>query len=77
PDHIPRPRNAFLIFRLVLIFASGKITKKIEGDHRHISITAGSVWNALSEEEKKPYHVKAEFEKLEHRRLYPNYRFTP
>ncbi|KAJ6569596.1 hypothetical protein B0H19DRAFT_1136171 [Mycena capillaripes] len=76
PDHIPRPRNAFMIFRSELC-ASGKITKKVEGDHRHISITAAAVWRAFTEEEKKPYLLQAELEKLEHRRLYPNYRFTP
>ncbi|KAJ7924473.1 high mobility group box domain-containing protein, partial [Mycena leptocephala] len=70
PDHIPRPRNAFLIFR-------GKISKKVEGDHRHISIAAAEVWKAFTEDEKQPYLVKAELEKLEHRRLYPSYRFTP
>ncbi|KAJ7922948.1 high mobility group box domain-containing protein, partial [Mycena leptocephala] len=73
---IPRPRNAFLIFRSELC-ASGKISKKVEGDHRHISIAAAEVWKAFTEDEKQPYLVKAELEKLEHRRLYPSYRFTP
>ncbi|KAF7340129.1 Specific transcriptional repressor [Mycena venus] len=76
PDHIPRPRNAFMIFRSELC-ASGKISKKIEGDHRHISITAAEIWKAYSDEQKQTYHLKAELEKLEHHRLYPNYRFTP
>ncbi|KAJ7151579.1 hypothetical protein C8R46DRAFT_808351, partial [Mycena filopes] len=76
PDHIPRPRNAFVLFRSHLC-ASGKITKKVEGDHRHISITAANVWHAMSDDAKRPYYLQAEFEKLEHRRLYPNYRFTP
>ncbi|KAJ6519282.1 hypothetical protein C8R45DRAFT_17012 [Mycena sanguinolenta] len=76
PDHIPRPRNAFMIFRSELC-TSGKISKKVEGDNRHISITAAAVWKAFSEEEKKPYQIAAELEKLEHKRLYPNYRFTP
>ncbi|KAF8213693.1 hypothetical protein K438DRAFT_1452177, partial [Mycena galopus ATCC 62051] len=73
---IPRPRNAFMIFRSELC-SSGKISKKVEGDNRHISITAAAVWKAFLEDEKKPYQVMAELEKLEHRRLYPNYRFKP
>ncbi|KAJ7651974.1 hypothetical protein DFH06DRAFT_995468, partial [Mycena polygramma] len=73
---IPRPRNAFMIFRSELC-ASGKISKKVEGDHRHISITAAAVWRAFTDDEKHPYVMQAEYEKVQHRRMYPNYRFTP
>jgi hypothetical protein len=66
-----------LIYPRSELCASGKISKKVEGDNRHISITAAAVWKAFSDEEKKPYHIMAELEKLEHRRMYPNYRFTP
>ncbi|KAJ7275559.1 hypothetical protein B0H12DRAFT_1087788 [Mycena haematopus] len=65
-----------MIFRSELC-ASGKISKQVEGDNRHISITAGELWKAFSEEKKKPYQIAAELEKLEHRRRYPNYRFSP
>ena len=37
----------------------------------------GSLWSALSEEEKKVWREKAEVAKAEHRKLYPNYKFAP
>ncbi|KAK7064729.1 specific transcriptional repressor [Favolaschia claudopus] len=76
PNHIPRPRNAFMIFRSELC-ASGKISKKVEGDNRHISITAAAIWKAMPDHEKQNYQAAAEVEKIKHRQLYPDYRFTP
>ncbi|KAF9074450.1 high mobility group box domain-containing protein, partial [Rhodocollybia butyracea] len=73
--HIPRPRNAFIIFRSE--YHSTKITTDIEHDARHISRIVGHLWNNMSEEDKAPYRLMAENEKLEHQQRYPNYRFTP
>ncbi|KAJ6573972.1 hypothetical protein DFH09DRAFT_384471 [Mycena vulgaris] len=75
-NHVPRPRNAFMIFRSEF-WAKQKISKNVEVDHRHISRIVGILWNELSEEGKKDFRIKAELEKLEHQRLYPTYRFTP
>ncbi|KAJ7102465.1 hypothetical protein B0H15DRAFT_875983 [Mycena belliarum] len=75
-DHVPRPRNAFMIFRSEF-WAKQKINKNVEVDHRHISRIVGHLWNDLPEDGKMVYRVKAEREKLEHQRLYPGYRFTP
>ncbi|KAJ6627013.1 high mobility group box domain-containing protein, partial [Mycena sp. CBHHK59/15] len=73
---IPRPRNAFMLFRSDF-WAKQKITKTVEADHRHISRIIGHCWSELSEEEKFEWRVKADIEKLEHAKMYPNYRFTP
>ncbi|KAJ7139533.1 hypothetical protein C8R44DRAFT_727576 [Mycena epipterygia] len=75
-NHVPRPRNAFMIFRSEF-WAKQKISKNVEVDHRHISRIVGILWNELPDAEKNDFRVKAELEKLEHQRLYPNYRFTP
>ncbi|KAI0825244.1 high mobility group box domain-containing protein, partial [Trametes gibbosa] len=72
---IPRPRNAFLIFRTDLgarVKANG-----VEHDHRMISKILGKVWRALPAEEKAVYQKRAAEEKREHRLKYPNYRFSP
>ncbi|KAG7085889.1 hypothetical protein E1B28_003423 [Marasmius oreades] len=76
PFHIPRPRNAFMIFRSEQCTQT-KITRSVEHDHRHISRIIGHLWNNLSEAEKDVYRAKAEREKFEHTIKYPNYRFTP
>ncbi|KAL0577406.1 hypothetical protein V5O48_004571 [Marasmius crinis-equi] len=73
---IPRPRNAFMIFRSEHCGQS-KITRSVEHDHRHISRIIGHLWNKLPEEKKEIYRAKAEREKFEHNMKYPNYRFAP
>jgi hypothetical protein len=73
---IPRPRNAFMIYRST-VWAQQKIPTGIERDHRHISRIIGHCWNSLPEEEKRIWRAKAEEEKQEHLRKYPGYRYSP
>ncbi|KNZ78175.1 Repressor ROX1, partial [Termitomyces sp. J132] len=73
---IPRPRNAFMIFRSEF-WAGAKISKSVEHDHRHISRIVGHCWNQLTEEEKAVWRRRAEQEKIEHQIKYPGYRFSP
>ena len=73
---IPRPRNAFMIYRST-VWAQQKIPTGIERDHRHISRIIGHCWNSLPEEEKRIWRVKAEEEKQEHLMKYPGYRYSP
>ena len=73
---IPRPRNAFMIYRST-VWAQQKIPTGIERDHRHISRIIGHCWNSLPEEEKQIWRTKAEEEKQEHLRKYPGYRYSP
>ncbi|RPD58452.1 hypothetical protein L227DRAFT_654830 [Lentinus tigrinus ALCF2SS1-6] len=75
PSHVPRPRNAFILFR------SEKCEhfrqSNVETDHRIISRIIGDWWKNVSPEEKKYYMDKAAQEKEEHARLYPDYRYSP
>lgn len=73
---IPRPRNAFMIYRST-VWAQQKIPMGIERDHRHISRIIGHCWNSLPEEEKGIWRAKAQEEKQEHLRKYPGYRYSP
>lgn len=73
---VPRPRNAFMIFRSAF-WADEKISRTVEHDHRHISRIIGHCWNKMSEVEKDEWRAKALQEKLEHERKYPGYRFQP
>ncbi|KAH9947967.1 hypothetical protein B0H21DRAFT_821479 [Amylocystis lapponica] len=76
PGHIPRPPNAFIIFRSAL-WDENKHTTGIERDHREISRMAGSIWNKLSDAERAPYKARAEAEKQKHAIMYPEYKYTP
>ncbi|KXN87538.1 Repressor ROX1 [Leucoagaricus sp. SymC.cos] len=73
---IPRPRNAFMLFRSAF-HRERRLTKAVEKDHRHISRIIGLCWAELSEAEKDVWRQKAELEKQQHALAYPDYRFKP
>ncbi|GAA5866690.1 hypothetical protein JCM3774_001959 [Rhodotorula dairenensis] len=74
-DHIPRPRNAFILFRSHAI-TSGLIPRSIGvKDHKNISQIVGGVWRGLSEPERQQWEVLAEEEKRRHLAKYPNYAY--
>ncbi|KAI0327327.1 hypothetical protein GY45DRAFT_1149933 [Cubamyces sp. BRFM 1775] len=75
PGHIPRPRNAFMIFRSA--YCASVKESQVEHDHRMISKILGAVWRNLEVEKKEHYKKLAAEEKEAHRRLHPNYRFSP
>lgn len=76
PDHVPRPRNAFMLFRSAFA-AAQKIGTNIERDNRHITRIIAHCWNRLSDSEKQVWRNKAATEKAVHAMKYPNYRFHP
>lgn len=76
PNRIPRPRNAFILFRqkyhqLVLDELTEAKTNP------EVSRELGRRWRALSPEERDHWNGLAEEEKKNHARKYPNYRYTP
>ncbi|KIJ68825.1 hypothetical protein HYDPIDRAFT_25078 [Hydnomerulius pinastri MD-312] len=76
PDHVPRPRNAFMLFRSAFA-AAQKISTNIEHDNRHITRIIAHCWNRLSDTDKQVWRDKAAAEKAQHAERYPNYRFSP
>ncbi|GAA6010349.1 hypothetical protein JCM10207_005186 [Rhodosporidiobolus poonsookiae] len=75
--HIPRPRNAFILFRSHAV-ATGLIPSSMGiTDHKYISQIVGSVWRGLSAEERRKWDDLAAEEKRAHREKYPDYRFAP
>lgn len=73
---IPRPRNAFMLFRSAF-HREKRLAKTVEKDHRHISRIIGLCWAELSEADKDVWRQKAELEKQQHALAYPDYRFKP
>ncbi|KIJ51181.1 hypothetical protein M422DRAFT_158039, partial [Sphaerobolus stellatus SS14] len=76
PGHIPRPRNAFILFRCFFVNEEA-VPASVEKDHRNISRIAGRVWKSMSESEKEPWVKAAEIEKGQHEKKWPNYRYNP
>lgn len=80
-NHIPRPRNAFMIFRND--FAARWRTS--HGEKRglqnpDISREAGRAWHALKTSDKASwnrYKQRADAEKKQHKRNYPEYKYMP
>ncbi|WP_257297106.1 HMG-box domain-containing protein [Endozoicomonas sp. YOMI1] len=73
-NHIPRPRNAFIIFRSVKA-AEAKKNCKIIPYQSEISRQAASDWKKMSSIEKAFYYQAAKLEKTEHKKKYPDYKF--
>ncbi|KAF9502413.1 hypothetical protein BDN71DRAFT_38844 [Pleurotus eryngii] len=76
PGHVPRPCNAFILFRCDFV-RQKKIPASVERDHRNISRIAGKVWREMSETEKAPWMSMAEKEREKHSQAHPGYRYAP
>ncbi|KAF7374265.1 HMG box domain-containing protein [Mycena sanguinolenta] len=74
--HIPRPPNAFILFRSSFIRA-GAVPSHIEPSHASLSAIAGLTWAALPAPEKAAWHRKAKEERDRHRERFPGYAFRP
>lgn len=74
--HVPRPRNAFILFRCDFV-RQKKVPKDVENDHRNISRIVGRIWREMSDAEKAPWVEMAEHEKVTHNLIYPGYRYSP
>ncbi|KAK4517655.1 uncharacterized protein ATC70_000995 [Mucor velutinosus] len=74
-EKIPRPLNSFMIFRLE---KQKDIVEKCPGaNHRDISKIISKWWKELSKTEKQWYIAEAEKRKIEHKAMYPDYKFCP
>ena len=80
-NKVPRPRNAFIIFRCQTI--SKLHSRDNVGIDRPptpektLSKRAGVAWRQLSAAEKQVFKDLAEKERLEHQEKYPGYRYQP
>ncbi|KAF9555082.1 hypothetical protein CPC08DRAFT_598739, partial [Agrocybe pediades] len=75
-NHIPRPPNAFILFRSSFI-KSQQVSNKIETSHSTLSKIIGLTWQSLSKEDRKVWHAKAKEALDEHKRKFPEYSFRP
>ncbi|OCH94006.1 hypothetical protein OBBRIDRAFT_832175 [Obba rivulosa] len=75
-SYIPRPPNAFILFRSSFIRAQ-HIPGKIEGNHSALSKIIGKYWKSLPREEREVWEAKAIVAQAEHRKKYPDWRFRP
>ncbi|KAF4622541.1 hypothetical protein D9613_008978 [Agrocybe pediades] len=71
PEHIPRPRNAFIFFRSY--FIDHLLPPATSSGQQHeISKLAGQAWRKLSKAEREPFVQRAKLERMEHKTRYPD-----
>ncbi|CAK5278965.1 unnamed protein product [Mycena citricolor] len=76
PSYIPRPPNAFILFRSHFI-RTQSVPERVEGNHSVLSKIVGKYWKALQPEERAQWEDRARAAQAEHRRRYPDWRFRP
>ncbi|KAJ7274513.1 hypothetical protein B0H12DRAFT_402157 [Mycena haematopus] len=75
-NHIPRPPNAFILFRSSFI-KSQSVSTEVETNHSTLSKIIGLTWKNLPPEERRVWHTKAMDAVAEHKRNFPTYAFRP
>lgn len=75
-NHIPRPPNAFILFRSSFI-KSQHVSTEVETNHSTLSKIIGLTWQNLPNEERQVWHAKAKLALDEHKRKFPQYAFRP
>ncbi|KAH8093887.1 hypothetical protein BXZ70DRAFT_368899 [Cristinia sonorae] len=81
-DHIPRPPNAFMVYRAQFKEPGGRERLAAMGAQPNdsqavLSRLIGNAWHKLSQHDKDWYFARAERIKQEHKKLYPDYKFNP
>ncbi|EJF56787.1 hypothetical protein DICSQDRAFT_93113 [Dichomitus squalens LYAD-421 SS1] len=75
-NHIPRPPNAFILFRSSFI-KNQHVSSEVETNHSTLSKIIGLTWQNLPHEERQIWHAKAKVALDEHKRKFPQYAFRP
>ncbi|KAF9483247.1 hypothetical protein BDN70DRAFT_343044 [Pholiota conissans] len=75
-NHIPRPPNAFILFRSSFI-KSQHVSTEVETNHSTLSKIIGLTWQNMPEDQRQVWHSKAKEALEEHKRKFPKYAFKP
>ncbi|KAF8161580.1 hypothetical protein B0H34DRAFT_701607 [Crassisporium funariophilum] len=76
PSYIPRPPNAFILFRSAFI-RDRNVPGQVEGNHSNLSKIIGHCWKMLTPEEREKWEAEAVLALADHRAKYPDWRFRP
>lgn len=78
PAWVPRPRNAFIIFRCQYSQNHARENKDNEPTaEKTLSKRAAEAWRTLTEHEKQPWKDAAEQERKSHAKNHPGYKYRP
>ncbi|KAJ7207331.1 hypothetical protein B0H12DRAFT_1158928 [Mycena haematopus] len=74
--HIPRPPNAFILFRSSFV-RSQRVSPDVETNPTTISKIIGLTWKSLPADERRVWYARARQAVEEHRSRFPEYAFHP
>ncbi|KAH6900871.1 high mobility group box domain-containing protein, partial [Coprinopsis sp. MPI-PUGE-AT-0042] len=77
PGYIPRPRNAFFIFRSAFYKSHKEDDDDSKINQQDLSKQVAIIWNEMNEDEREPFVLQAEEEKRRHAEMYPGYIYAP
>jgi len=77
--HVPRPRNAFIIFRADFAARFRPANGKRGAENAKLSKEAADAWARLAQTQggQDPYRKRADIEAQKHRETYPDYTYNP
>lgn len=75
-SYIPRPPNAFILFRSSFI-KNHHVSTSVEKNHSTLSKIIGLTWSGLSPAERDVWYGRAKLALIEHRKKWPEYSFRP
>lgn len=75
-DHVPRPPNAFLIYRSHFL-RKQLIPRHVETKQQNLSRIIGECWRRLPAEKKEEWHAQARAVEAAHAMKHPNYVYRP
>jgi HMG (high mobility group) box len=75
-QHIPRPPNAFMLFRSWMV-KHGPLPSDLKRRQQNLSQVAGNCWRRLNENERDLWREHAAIALQDHHKKYPMYKFSP
>lgn len=75
--HIPRPPNAFMLYRKCYRAQAQAFCKQVTGNEQGVSFACGESWRRETEAVKWGFRAWAEMEVKAHREAWPGWRYTP
>ncbi|KAK4058219.1 hypothetical protein OIO90_000958 [Microbotryomycetes sp. JL221] len=76
-DHVPRPRNSFMLFRTHVSSRFNLLELLKLTHHSQVSKVLGTLWSTLAPDQKRAWDELALKEKERHKLEYPEYSYRP
>ncbi|KAJ7055042.1 high mobility group box domain-containing protein, partial [Mycena amicta] len=72
---IPRPRNAFILFRCDYSQQRQNAKGDLDQSQNDLSRAVGQMWRRMTVAQRAPWVILAEEEKQQHAVMYPGYKY--